>query len=330
MKFFFFIFLIFSTNILISKEEVDIFDVIERSTFQIIVFDSVRDEKKAITGGSAVFINKEDNNFFFITNAHVILKAACAVEYFLSACDDGESDEWPEEIEIYITHSELDNEYPLVDYIYWEDVDLAILKFEMYSYEADDELYDEFLKEIKPIVFSSKMLNAADTVYAAGYPSFLGNKEKYKEIFVTSGIVSGFIDEESLKETSEYDLVHDAVVKRGMSGGPLINKEGELVGINGLTEGTYLDEVTHCYFSWFCLFHFHDEYKDLNIEKFSYAVSSDALVWLAFSDPTRLLFEDPNMAGYLPKFNKETDSDLYDWLLLGTEYLKNDLDVYFE
>tara|TARA_Y100000816_G_C26107228_1_gene588779 strand:+ start:4523 stop:5515 length:993 start_codon:yes stop_codon:yes gene_type:complete len=330
MRIKFLISLLFLSNIIFSADEPDLVRIIEKSTFQINVVEKNDDDGRVIGNGSAVLINRKNNDYFFITNAHVVLKAACIVDYS-SACDDGESDEWPEDIDLYVTHPFLENEYLVLDYIYWEDVDFAVLKAEMFPYEADDELYDEYLSEISPIRFTSNYIDLMDTVYAAGYPNVLGNLTDYKEIFITSGIINSFIiSEKSLSEVSQYDVVHDAVIKGGMSGGPLVNKRGELVGINGLIEGSYTINNSNSYMSWLSFFHSHDDTNDVDVGKFSYAISSFFLLWTAFSDPSRLLFEDPDMKAYLPRFNKVEDAELYDYLIMDAEDLKNDLDMFFK
>ena len=53
------------------------------------------------------------------------------------------------------------------------------------------------------------------------------------------------------------------------------------------------------------------------------------MLWSVFSDENRYLFEDPDMQGYLPKFDKEKYLGLYEFLLEDADYLKKDLDFYF-
>lgn len=322
------ILLIFSVY-LASDENFEFVRKIEQSTFQINIYKTIDEKDSLLVNGSAVLINKKEDIYFFITNAHVVLEAACVVVSYVSECEDGESDEWPEDVNLYVTHPWLENEYLVYDYIYWEDVDFAVLAVEMLPYKSDDELYDEYLKEIKPIKFAPNYINLTDKVYAAGYPSVLGNNSEYKEIFITSGIINSFIiTEKSLEETGQYNLVHDAVIKGGMSGGPLVNERGELVGINGLVEASFSSNNSDCY-SWFCFFHSHSEINDFDIGKFSYAIDSDWLLWSVFSDPNRFLFEDPSMQGYLPKFSKKKYSKLYEFLKQDADYLEEDLDFYF-
>ena len=324
-KFYLFLFSFLSFNFFSDE----LLDAIEKSTFQVNIHDSSGYEEQIIANGSAVLINKKIDTYFFFTNAHVVLKAACLVESYASECDDGESDEWPETVDLWVTHPYLDNEYYVEDYIYWENSDFAVLKVEMPQYKKGTDLYDKNLNKIKPIKFASNYIKKIDKVYAAGYPGVLGNSEDYKEIFITSGIINSFIySEKDLEDAGQYNVVHDAVVQPGMSGGPLVNDRGELVGINGLIEGSYTVNSNDCYF-WECLFHNHD-YDEVSVGKFSYAIDSDWLLWNAFSDTNRFLFEDSGMKGYLPVFNKREYQDTYNWLLEDAEYLKSDLDSFFK
>ena len=323
------LFLLIASIPLISKVNLDLVETIEQSTFQINIYDSLNEEDPLIGNGSAVLINKKENIYFFLTNAHVVLEVACLVDSYVSECEDGESDEWPDEIELYAVHPWLENEYLVYAYLYWEEVDFAVLAVEMLPYDSDHELYDKNLREIKPIKFSPNYPSLTEKVFAAGFPSVIGNNEYYKEVFITSGIINSIIkSEKSLEETTQYSLVHDAVVRPGMSGGPLINEEGELVGINGVIEPSDASSNIDCFY-WFCFFHSHRKKIDLDVGKFSYAINSDWMLWSVFSDENRYLFEDPDMQGYLPKFDKEEYLGLYEFLLEDADYLKKDLDFYF-
>ena len=109
------ILLIFSIY-LTSDENFKFVENIEQSTFQINIYKTIQEKDSFIGNGSAVLINKKENIYFFITNAHVILKAACVIESYVSECEDGESDEWPEDVNLYATHPWLENEYLVYDY----------------------------------------------------------------------------------------------------------------------------------------------------------------------------------------------------------------------
>lgn len=79
------------------------------------------------------------------------------------------------------------------------------------------------------VLGDSDTINLAEEVYAIGNPIGIEFQRT-----ITKGIISGInrtikIDEESYME----DLIQtDATINEGNSGGPLINKKGELIGIN--------------------------------------------------------------------------------------------------
>ncbi len=83
--------------------------------------------------------------------------------------------------------------------------------------------------ELKPATLAStRDLNPGDMVTAVGFPFGIGPS-------VSSGVVSGlkreFVDEESKKGKLTNLIQFDAAVNPGNSGGPLVNRDGEVVGI---------------------------------------------------------------------------------------------------
>ncbi|MBW4448484.1 MAG: serine protease [Spirirestis rafaelensis WJT71-NPBG6] len=109
-----------------------------------------------------------------------------------------------------------------------KDIDLALVQFDT--------------KTIYPVVKlgNSNILRAGFQVYAAGFPNYhLINKDAIedtrdwgtKAYRFTTGKLSMILLDKSLPQG--YRLGYTNEVEVGMSGGPVLNEKGELVGING-------------------------------------------------------------------------------------------------
>lgn len=169
------------------------------SVVNIIVYEKrVKDNKTSllkISYGTGTIISK---NGFIVTNYHVVKKG----DFFRAVCHDGIT---------YDLQPFKDGKYYISDY----KTDLAILK-------VDNRGSGDFT----PLKLAdSNKLNEGEWVIAIGNP--YGLKQS-----ITAGIVSskgrnniGFTDIEDFIQT-------DVSINPGNSGGPLINLEGEMVGIN--------------------------------------------------------------------------------------------------
>lgn len=79
-------------------------------------------------------------------------------------------------------------------------------------------------------------IKLGDTVIALGYP--LSLSPEAGGATVTSGIVSNLGRSFFIEDTPYYDLIQiDAAINPGNSGGPLINLDGEVIGINSAGAG---------------------------------------------------------------------------------------------
>jgi S1-C subfamily serine protease len=83
-------------------------------------------------------------------------------------------------------------------------------------------------------------LEAGDTVYVLGYP---GNFQQEPDLQATAGIVSQVETSADLGPLADADLQvyenviqTDAAINPGNSGGPMVNQDGELVGVNTLSD----------------------------------------------------------------------------------------------
>ncbi|WP_199249322.1 serine protease [[Phormidium] sp. ETS-05] len=108
-----------------------------------------------------------------------------------------------------------------------DDEDIARLQFTCYQKYTVAEIAD------------NNRLNIGDVVYAAGFPSWYEISENkitntrewgFRAFRWTTGTV-GMLPETPLEEG--YQLGYTNNIVSGMSGGPILNQQGELVGING-------------------------------------------------------------------------------------------------
>ncbi|MBO0352010.1 trypsin-like peptidase domain-containing protein [Phormidium pseudopriestleyi FRX01] len=150
--------------------------------------------------GSGVIIGQSGNSYFVLTAKHVI---ATPDEYYIVTPDQ--------------------QKYPL-DYQRIDkmpEADLAVVQF------TSDRSYD------MATMGNSDQVIQGNIVYIAGWPH-PGSAITERIFQFTTGTVSG----RSPSGTSDgYELVYTNITRSGMSGGPLFNQGGELIGIHGQSEG---------------------------------------------------------------------------------------------
>lgn len=107
------------------------------------------------------------------------------------------------------------------------DIDLALIQFQ------SREPYP-----VAPMGESGRAV-VGSTIYVAGYPLPIASGSERKLEF-TAGIVSSRLD----RASSGYGLRYQAVTRRGMSGGPVFDADGTVVGIHGQgdTVGTVISQ----------------------------------------------------------------------------------------
>ena len=148
--------------------------------------------------GSGVIIAKQGNIYTVLTTNHVV--ASLAQEYSIR------------------THLEKNyrairiQRLPKNDW----DIDLALVQFQ------SREQYP-----VAPMGESERAV-VGSSIYVAGYPLPIAFGSERKLEF-TGGIVSSRLD----RRSSGYGLRYQAVTRRGMSGGPVFDADGRVVGIHG-------------------------------------------------------------------------------------------------
>jgi S1-C subfamily serine protease len=170
----------------------------------------LRDQAAAITVrvmsqdflGSGIIFKREGSNYTVLTNAHVL--RAGDKPYQIQTPDGCiHSANFPKNVEILHTKSLQTN-------------DLAILQF-----KSTNKSY-----QVASLGTSPKV---GDEVFAAGFP-FVEETQDQKFVF-TNGKVS-LVLPKALE--GGYQIGYTNNIKRGMSGGPLLNRQGELIGVNGM------------------------------------------------------------------------------------------------
>lgn len=149
--------------------------------------------------GSGVLVGKKDNTYYALTAEHVV---ATPDEYDIVAPDGTE----------YALNYQSVQKLP--------NVDLALVSFtSQKSYQLAK-------------LGNSDQLTEGDKVFIAGWPS---SGVALPHIYqFTSGEISGLPPQAIGKG---YKMVYTNVTRAGMSGGPVFNDDGKVVGIHGLAEG---------------------------------------------------------------------------------------------
>ncbi|MEA5575594.1 serine protease [Anabaena sp. UHCC 0451] len=160
--------------------------------------------------GSAILLKKQDNIYTVLTNAHVL--AADKPPYKI-VTPDGK-----------LHKAEVSKTAKLEKY------DLGILEF------SSTENYAVAVMGEKP--------KTGDEVFVFGFPINQENST-VKELTLTTGKIA-LVLEKALE--GGYQIGYTNQLDKGMSGGPLLNKQGELVGVNGMhafpiwdNPSTYID-----------------------------------------------------------------------------------------
>lgn len=151
------------------------------------------------SGGSGIVIQKQGAVYTVVTNQHV-LTAGQGSGYQIQT-NDGRT--YPAEVMRTVS---------------FDGNDLALLQFR--STGADYTVAS---------LGTSSTLEPGDEVFAAGFPF---ESEQYGSAWTfTSGTVS-LISDRAIE--GGYQIAYTNPVEKGMSGGPILNRQGQVIGINGM------------------------------------------------------------------------------------------------
>ncbi|TAF07631.1 MAG: serine protease [Nostocales cyanobacterium] len=160
--------------------------------------------------GSGILLKHKDNIYTVLTNAHVL--AADEPPYKIITPDG----------KVY--KARVSKTQKLEKY------DLATLEFSS--------------KENYAVAVMGEKTKTGDEVFVVGFPINQENSN-VKEITLTTGKIA-LVLEKALE--GGYQIGYTNQLDKGMSGGPLLNKQGELVGVNGMhafpiwdNPSTYID-----------------------------------------------------------------------------------------
>lgn len=148
-------------------------------------------------GGSGVIVEKQDHTYYVLTNWHVVNRIG---DYEIITADGRR-------------HSVY---YSLIQRI--PGLDLAIVPF------SSSQRY-----QIATMA-NPESVNVGDTVHVAGWPRS-GSSLGQRLFFSSQGQVT-----HRQNRQQGYSLVYTNLVRSGMSGGPVLDSRGNLIGINGIVQ----------------------------------------------------------------------------------------------
>ncbi len=184
--------------------------------------DSMGNNIAASGTGWAIGKQGEDVRYI-VTNGHVVQEA-----YAYPKADPSIYGE----IRVYFSAAEADYVIPeVVFYSAPEDKDIAILK-----------LPSPTDKRVPMIIRPSADVQVGETAYALGYPGISQQRTSYTtygmdDITVTQGVISKRMKPNDVNYES---FQMDVQIAGGNSGGPLVDKDGYVIGINTLSAVEYI------------------------------------------------------------------------------------------
>lgn len=152
------------------------------------------------TSGSGIIIHEQGQLYTVVTNYHVLIFGT-QNQFYQIQTPDGQ---------IYPSK--------LVNTINFKNHDLGLLQFR----SAKNYLIAFLSESVKPI--------EGEEVFAAGFPSELDKLSPRRFVFTKGNIT--MLNDQAFG--GGYKIGSTNSIKKGMSGGPLLNRRGEIVGINGV------------------------------------------------------------------------------------------------
>lgn len=182
-----------------STQKVQLSDTQVRKLAQAITVRVFSGEVAVKSGGSGVLIHRQGKVYTLITNEHVVSRNPRSLRV---QTPDG------------AIHAAIRKAVTTSD-------DVAILQFR--SPTKDYQVIS---------LMSPFQLSIGAPVYASGFP-LESNSQQSKTLEVTTGKISMVLKQPLV---GGYQLGYTNDIKRGMSGGPVLNQQGEIIGINGTSK----------------------------------------------------------------------------------------------
>tara|TARA_Y100000768_G_C23989699_1_gene691451 strand:- start:4927 stop:5943 length:1017 start_codon:yes stop_codon:yes gene_type:complete len=333
MKKLFFIYICLSITVFLKSEPSDLYEKIEGSTVRISIWENYDEdgkycwlwncEKENVNGGSGVFLNKVNDKIYILTNAHVILDM---YEYF-----DGESVPFDDSLTMALDTILLEDEYIFTydDIIWWEDLDMAIISIDLNEWVDDDGNLGLSIDNFNVLEIYDGYAPPLLDVYAAGFPYVPGNTSDYLNIFVDKCVINSYVvDYQDFVDNLAYEIVHDCKIAGGMSGGPLVDSRGKLIGVNGLSYLPYIEQG------------FFGEITDSDYDSLNYNFAAD--IWQLYFAVLSLeeeyfeniyIDKNSNFFNFLPKLNYYDHKEMHDWLkesALEANIEKNKINIFLD
>lgn len=188
-------------------------------------------QEELASWGTSFFVGNSDGDAeYLITNHHVIsdFLEYGKGEYVDARMDDGSTVTVKLKVRVYFDSKNYEEAY-VIDYN--ETKDIALLKLA----SATDE------RKVIPLSPTTDDI-IGSTVYCVGYPGLAENaiidassSWSKTDVTVTTGTVSRFV---TTSGTGVQRIQTDAVIQSGNSGGPMVNGNGAVIGINTMYIGT--------------------------------------------------------------------------------------------
>ena len=179
--------------ILVAKSSTEIATIAQATTVKI-------ENTAGLPGGSGVIISRHHNIYTVLTANHVVQSPN--IDYIIQLQSENQDRQYP----VSGVHSLQEK----------TGLDLALVTFEsQQSYSV--ATFGNF-----------QYIRAGSKAFVSGYPLTVAPSNNREHEF-TQGIVTSIREDAS----DGYEMRYDALTRRGMSGGPVFNHSGQLIGIHG-------------------------------------------------------------------------------------------------